>query len=256
MIDLPQFDSLGGGPYYTSGHYTGGGVNATPLINFNVQQGSTVGQAWASLASAGNDIGGTAQCIDIIVEPVWDPVNRPGYTSQVAIYNLAGADRPIAPMSWGRFNMAATTADREHDGTPGSFINVAQFYAGPGGAAGIGTVEANHASYLKYYPYWSQQYFPGQPNVAAVDAYAVQAVQLHKSGKRTFVVNPDPLRAALPFRDYQVGDRIPVFSTAGQRVGASGYQRVESIPVVVGSDGVTVVRGLLTSPDWPQDTGT
>lgn len=249
MIDMPS-------PYYTSGFYTGGGINATPSLNWNVQQGTTVGQAWQNLASAGNDIGGTAQCIDIIIEPIWDPVNRPGYTSQLAIYNLAGTEQPIAPMAWGRFNQAATTADREHDGTPTSFVNVAQFYAGPGGQAGIGTIEDNPPSIAKYYSYWSQQYFPGQPNLTAVNAYAVQTVQLQGQGKRTFTVNPDPLRAALPFRDYNIGDRIPIYSTNGQRVGASGYQRVESIPLVINSDGATSVQELLTSPDWPQDTGT
>jgi hypothetical protein len=92
--------------------------------------------------------------------------------------------------------------------------------------------------------------------VQAVEAFAVQTVQLQGQGKRTFTVDVDPLRGAMPFRDYNIGDRIPIYSTDAQRVGASGYQRVESIPVVVNSDGVTAVQGLLTSPDWPQGSGT
>ena len=262
MIDMPEFDSLGGGPYISSGHYdtsgmyAGSGIFATPPLDWNIQQGTSIGQLFSNLCSAGNDVGGTAECIDIVIQPIWDPVNRPGYTSQLSIYNLAGAVQNGCVMGWGRMNRTVTTADRQHDGTPTSFINIAQFFAGPGGEAGIATTQANLTSVLKYYPYWSQQFFPGQPNVNAATALAVQTIQLQSSGKRTFVTNPDPLRAAMPFADYDIGDRIQIYSTNAQRVGASGYQRVESIPIQVNSDGVTAVVGLLTSPDWPQgDSG-
>lgn len=247
FADIPN--SFGGTIHWDGTNET------TPTLDFKVQQGTSLGEALTQLASSGNDITGTSQCIDIIFEPIYDPLNRPGFVSQVSIYDLAGVERPEAPMAWARFTRSVKTADRQHDGTPGAFINVVQYVAGQGVALALAPVLTSFASVLKYYPYWAQQWFPAQPIAQAVEALAVQALQLHKQGKRTFLVDPDPLRAGLPFRDYAIGDRIPVFTSNALRVGSSGFQRVETIPVVIGPDGVTHVEQLLTSPDWPENEG-
>ena len=241
---------------YSGTTYWDGTNEDTPELDFVVQQGTSLGQALQNLASTGNDVEGTAQCIDIIFEPIWDPVNRPGFTSQISVYNLAGVVQPTAPMAWGRFTYTAVTAERDHDGTPGSFVNVAQFVPGQGGALDHVPPVQLAASVMKYNSSWLQQFFPSQPFVTVTNNLAIQILQLQGQGKRTFAVDPDPLRAALPFRDYNIGDRIPVFSTDSQRLAASGYQRVQTIPFQVNADGVTMVSKLLTSPDWPEATGT
>lgn len=248
-------------PAYGGTSFWSGTNEVTPTLDFVVQQGTSLGQALQNLASTGNDVQGTSQCIDIVFEPIYDPGSgisprRPGYTSQISIFNLAGIERPGAPMGWGRFNRSAMTADRQHDGTPGAFVNVAQFVAGQGGDLALVTPLDAAASVAKYGSYWLQKFFPGQPFASVVNNLAVQALTLQKQGKRTFLVDPDPLRAGMPFRDYAIGDRIPVYSTKAQRVPEAGLERVQTIPLVIGADGVTSVSKLLVSPDWPGDTNT
>jgi hypothetical protein len=228
----------------------------TPELDFRVAQGTTLGALLQQLASAGNNIEGTSQCIDIVFEPIYDPADRPGFTSQISIYNLAGSDAPKVQMAWSRFQRSATTADREHDGTPGAFANVAQFVAGSGNALGLAPILDNPASVAKYGGYWLQKFYPGQFLEQVVENLAVQALQLQKQGKRTFLVDVDPLRAGMPFRDYAIGDRIGIWSPDDQRVAASGLQRVQTVPLHIGPDGVCTVSQLLTSPDWPQNEGT
>lgn len=253
LVDIPA--SYGGAA--SSGLWAGT-QETTPFLDWLVQQGTTLGDALTQLASAGNDTTGTSLCIDIIFEPIYDPRNRPGYINQVSIYHLAGSEKPAAPMGWGCFNRTATTADREHDGTPGSFINVANFFAGQGGTPIPFDPTVNEApdSIATYYPSMSTQFFPSALTEQQVTPLAVQAITLYKQGKRTFLVDVDPLRGALPGRDYNIGDRVPVLSTDAQRIAATGFQRVQAIPVQINSDGVTSVKQLLTSPDWPGDENT
>lgn len=253
LIDLPSaYPGVApwSGTYYTG--YNTGSYTHTPILAWTIQAGTTLGELFQQLTSAGNDTAGTAVAFDIIMEPVWDHENRPGCINQISIYPLAGSVIPTAPMAWGRFTRSATTADREHDGTPGSFINVAQYVAGQAGQLDTAMKFPNLPSINEYYSYWAQQFFPSQPFAPAVENLAVQAITLYKQGKRTFAWDPDPLRAALPGRDYNIGDRIAGYSSSGQRVGAGGYFRVQTIPVVINPDGVTSVSKLLVSPDWPQ----
>jgi hypothetical protein len=240
-------------------HWTGTN-EVTPLLNFRLQQGVSLGQALAQLCTAGSNVEGTSQCIDILFEPIYDPINRPGYVSQISVYDLAGIERPGAPMAWSRFTRSSTTADRQHDGTPGAFVNVAQYVPGQGTPLLPGQIVTNPSSIAKYYPYWEQRWFPGQPFATVTKNLSIQTLQLRKQGKRTFMVDPDPLRAAMPFRDYTIGDRIPIYTpgvtsgrATGLRVAEAGFERVETIPLVIGPDGVTRVNQLLVSPDWPQD---
>lgn len=234
---------------------SGGVIEDTPVIDYNVQQGSSVGDNWNNLLAAGTDpnpgTGPVDAGVDIVLQPIYDPVNRPGYTHNLCVYSLAGTERYGSSMAWGTFTRTSTTADREHDGTPSAFINVANYYAGQGGPP-VGLV-TNGASVDKYLAYWAQQFFPSQPDALAVQAMAQQALVLAKQGKRTFTLNPDPMRAIQPFIGYNIGDRIPVLAPDALRVEASGLQRVEGIPLVVSPDGITRVTGLLTTPDWRGD---
>lgn len=241
-----------GGTSFWAG--SGGVREATPVIDYVVQQGATLGQVWNDLVGTDDPDPGSdpTRGMDIVLSAIYDPINRPGYTHNLSIYNLAGVDRPASPMAWGAFTRTSITADRQHDATPGSFINVANFYAGQGGPpAGPGGLPiVNTPSVDTYLAYWASQFFPNQFNAKAVTAYAQQALTLAKQGKRTFTLNPDPLRAVPPFVGYDIGDRIPVITRNSLRVVSGGLQRVQSIPLQVTPDGITRVNGLLTSPDY------
>lgn len=238
------------GPTYGGTTFWAGTLEATPPIDFVVQQGQTVGDAWNQLLTAGEELGsgGSSGGIDIVLQPIYDPVNRPGYTHDLSVFNLAGVDQHGAPMAWGEFTRTATTADRQHDGTPGAFVDYADFFAGQGGP-GNGPIQ-NASVSSKYLRYWSQQWFPQQPNAFVVQAMAQQVIQLQAQGKRTFTVNPDPLRAIGPFVGYNLGDRIPILAPNRLRVAATGLQRVQGIPLEINPDGVARVNALLTTPDW------
>jgi hypothetical protein len=189
---------------------------------------------------------------DIILTPIYDPVNRPGYTHELSIYRLAGQDLTVSPIAWGEFVRSSSTADRQHDGTPGQFVNVADFHVGMGGYPVPigGPPPSNTDSITLYRTYWETKFFPSQTSGAATLALAQQELQLRKQGKRTFTTNPDPLRSGVPIRDYNIGDRIPLNVTNSLRVLARGHQRIQTIPVDVNPDGMTRVQNLLTSPDW------
>ena len=236
------------GPGYGGTTFWGGVIESTPPIDYTVQQGQTVGQVWTDLLSAGTNPSGGPGGVDIVLTAIYDPVNRPGYTHELSIYNLAGIDRPYTPMSWGTLNRTSITADRQHDATPGSFVNVAKGYAGQGGPGNTPVVNAPSVNDFLYY--WTQQWFPNQPDAVAVQAIMHQMIVLNKQGKRTFTLNPDPLRARQPFVGYNIGDRIPVNAPKSLRVVSAGYQRVQTIPLEVNPDGVTRVNNLLTSPDY------
>lgn len=250
------------GPTYGGTIHWTGTIEDTPIIDFNVQQGTTLGEAWNQLVATGDPSGGPGG-IDIVLEPIYDPgtaamPTRPGFASQLSIYNLAGTTKPSALMAYARLNRSAAHASRQHDGTPGNFVNVADFHIGQGGnpVPLLGPPPRNAASVAKYQPYWQSQFATDQLFVQAVAAMEQQALTLGKQGKRTFTLVPDPLRAPAPFRDYTIGDRIPLYTSNKLRVGASGYQRVQTINLQVNPDGITSVSELLTTPDWRGDTGT
>lgn len=242
-----QYQDYGGTAFYA------GTLEQTPAIDFQVQQGTSVGSAWDQLLAAATSTTDPSsdEGLDIVLTPIYDPVNRPGYTHELNVFNLAGVERPGSPMAWGMFNRSAETFDRQHDGTPSAFVNVADFYAGQGGP-GVGQV-VNAASVAKYLPYWSQQWFPQQPDAMSVLAMAQQVIQLQKQGKRTVVLNPDPLRAIGPFTGYNIGDRLPVYAPSKTRTTTAGLLRVQGIPLVINPDGVARVNGLLMTPDWRGD---
>ncbi len=230
-----------------------GVIETTPIVDFNVQQGTMVGDVWNQIVALDDPSGGTnlGGC-DIVLTPIYDPVNRPGYTHELSIYNLAGDDLNVSPVAWGQFVRSATTADRQHDGTPGQFVNVADGHIGQGGypVPLLGPPPSNSASVALYRPYWESKFYPQFIFESQVTAVEQQTLLLRKQGKRTFTVDVDPLRSGVPLKDYNIGDRIPLNVPSALRVKATGRQRIQTIPIDVNPDGMTRVQGLLTSPDW------
>jgi hypothetical protein len=117
------------------------------------QQGQSVADVWTAVEQAGN--------CDLILTPIYDPINRPGYTHELSIYRLAGEDLYDVVFGWDVLNRNLGKIERMHDGTPGSFFNVVQWYAGQGGppVPSTGPLE-NAASVPRSARYWSQQFFP------------------------------------------------------------------------------------------------
>jgi hypothetical protein len=227
--------------------FWGGTIETTDPIDFTIQQGTMVGEAWSTLEQTGN--------LDIVLTPIYDPLRRPGYTHELSVYRLAGTERYGAIFGWDRLNRAVAQIERMHDGTPGSFFNKVQYYAGQGGPpVPLTGPLVNTESVAAFGSYWAQQFFPAltdtDPTGAAVLALAAQALVLAKQGKRTLTITPTPERAPVPFLAYDVGDRVPVYASSRLRVTADGLQRVQGMPIQIADDDIERIGGLLCSPDW------
>jgi hypothetical protein len=238
------FAFIDAGTTYGGTAFYGGTIEPTPAIDYHVDSGKMVGEVWSELTDMGN--------CDIVLTPIYDPANRPGYTHELNVYNLAGEEKSAVVFAWDRFMRQVSKIQRQHDGTPGNFINVVQYFAGSGGGFPV-PLQTNDPSIAVFLEYWSQQFFPAQPigDGSAVIALASQALSMAKQGKRTMVLSPSPIRSPIPFLEYGLGDRVAVYTTDRLRVESTGYtQRVQAIPIEIDDDGVSHVNGLLCSPDW------
>lgn len=234
------------GVAYGGTAFWGGVIESTPEINMTFQRGGMVADAWNQIEET--------QSAEFVLTPIYDPVNRPGYTHELSVYRYAGSEKRNAVFAWDELNHSLTTISRVHDGTPGSFFNTVQYYAGLGGFPVPPTPLVNNASVTDFGVYWAQQFFPSlannDPLGVTVFALAQQALRLAKQGKRTLTLNPIPERGPIPLDHYDIGDRVPVHASANLRVTSDGLQRVEAMPFDISDDGIEHIAGLLVSPDW------
>lgn len=248
-IDAQGFAFVDAGTAWGGTSYYGGTIETTDDLVFTVQQGATVGEVWQQLCDTGT--------MDIVLTPIYDPTRRPGYTHELNIYRLAGNDLPGVVFGWDKMNRALTTIDRLHSGTPGDMVNQILYFAGQG--APVGTTLTNQTSVDAFGIYWSTQVFPALtlPGNQTPQLLAAQALRLGKQGKRTLTVNPTPERAPVPLTEYDVGDRVGVWTSNRLRVASSASfvqptqaQRVEVIPIVIDDDGIERIQAMITSPDY------
>lgn len=248
----------GGTPEYDARLAAGDVVlQTTPTIDFHVDAGQMVADAWDNLCQAGN--------LDIVLTPIYDPSrsitpHSDGetyyFTHELNIYSLAGKYRPNARFTWNRLNRSAANVERMHDATPGAFFDKVQYYAGQGGFPVPSTGPLVNADALAAFgSYWATQFWPEQTATIILDgpmtlALATQALTLAKQGTRTITITTIPERAPIPILGYQVGDFVPIYISDALRVESDGYQRVQTIPVAIDDDGIETVAGLITSPDW------
>ena len=225
-----------GATYAGTGFYTGT-IEPTVAIDINFQQGCSVGEAWSQLVEL--------DVLDIVLTPIWDPINRPGYCVQMNIYPQAGEAQDEAIFAWDEPSHSLVGITRLQDGAQRS--NVVFYRAGMGGVAGAAAIQEDMTSISRYREYWRQQFYPKQSIVSAVEALAQSQLQLTKNGKETVTISPAPERAPLVFQEYFLGDRVPVYASSNLREALAGYQRIYGIPLMISDDGVEEVRQMLTS---------
>lgn len=244
FIDYPT--SMGGTAFY--GTTTPAVVERCSPIAMQIQQGMSVAALWTELCDSG--------VCDIILFPIWDPINRPGYTHEVGIYNLAGVDRPTAIFGWDSYGRSTRKIDRLHSAVPGDYFNKGQYFVGQGGFPVPIPAYENGAAIADFLTYWVTQFTPSQPDVSPfgniVEGLLVQAVLQAKQGKRTITIDTIPERSPNPLLDYGLGDRVVVHASDNLRAPADGFVRVETIPIEISDDGIEDVASLLVAPDWRQ----
>lgn len=238
-IDAEGTVYVDAGTTYSGTAFYDGDFEDCPEVDINFPPGTMVGEAWTTLCSMAK--------IDIILSPLWDPANRPGYLAQMNTYPLAGEEKPTAIFGWDKAPRSLVGVTDLEDGTQRA--NLVQYFAGQGGPAV--TPAEDTTSQGKYGVYEALQHFPGIEGdgwTAAVEALAEAEVALRANGQRTVTISPAPERSPSPFTDYYLGDRVPVVSSNRLRKALDGYQRVYGIPVEVDDNALETVRSLLASP--------
>jgi hypothetical protein len=214
-----------------------GQIDTTPQIDINFEQGLSVGEAWQQVCDL--------NVADIILTPIYDPINRPGYLCELNVYELAGVQQDAAIFAWDMPSRSLTGISRLRDGT--TRANKVQFFIEQGGAAV--TLQTNASSVTRYGQYWAQQFFPGQSVVAAVVSLAQLQLALRANGKVTVTIDPAAERSPDPFTEYFLGDTVPIYASTNLREALTGYQRIYGIPIDIDDNGVENIRQLLTSPE-------
>jgi hypothetical protein len=241
LDNLPNmFKGVDAGLTFGGTGFYAGTIEDTEHIDISFPWGTTLGQAWTQLTDTGT--------LDIVLTPIYDPINRPGYIAELNIYNLAGQNRPSMAFGWDRAPRSITDISRLIDGT--TRANHVQYFLGVGGNPV--TAYEDLTSIAKYKEYWTLQFWPGQQVLAAVEALAQAQLALRANGRVTHTLNPAPERSPSPWIQYNLGDRVPVYASGGEyggfRQDLSGYQRVYGFPIQIADDQLEAVVGLLASP--------
>lgn len=211
-----------------------GTLETTAALDINFQQGTSVGQAWQQLVETNT--------LDIVLDPIWDPVNRPGYLCELNIYDQAGSTRDASVFTWDKTARSLVSLQRAIDGTRRA--NRVQYFQDQGGDPV--TLQSDATSIARYGEYWDQQFFPNQTVDAAVESLAALVLELRKNGKYTVTFSPAPERMPLLFTEFFLGDRVPVHASSKFRDKLSGYQRIYGIPIDIDDNGVERIREMIT----------
>lgn len=234
FIDWGQ---VSGGAFYN------GTIEAIPLpYVFARSNGTTIGQ-WL------RDITAEGLC-DIVLKPVWDPVNRPGILCELSIYAKAGSVKYDTSFAWDTFPRTATGIDRLVDGTQRA--NNVQLYQSRGGPPV--PLKLDMASLAKFRTYYKSQYFPGQGGyVENLENLATAQLLLRTTGVETITVSPTPERAKVPLLDYNCGDTVRVAISNRLRKSLDATYRVLQIPIDISDEGVEQVQQLTLKKFLPSD---
>ncbi len=221
----------------------GAAINFEPTL--------TVGEAWQQLMQTGT--------IDILLNPIYDPLARPGKVVELQIGPQLGQLRANAVMGWDIGPNSITDISRMVDGT--RLADVIEFITGFGVRS---LPQFDSDAIAKYGQWWSTQVLTGDEDAELVAMYAVIQLALRRNGARNLSFSPAPEWGLLSLRDYALGDFVPVWASRNLRepIGvdypsfdpdapgdSAGFQRVYQIPIGLDDDGTERVRGIVTSQD-------
>lgn len=205
-------------------------------ISYTIQQGTSLGTLLTDLAATG--------VCDIIIDPIYDPVSKPGVVGTINVYAKAGSYKPTAVFSWDKPGRSLTGVSKLKDGTKRA--NKIRYYGAQGGSP---TPPAtNTTSQATYGLYEDQQFFPQviQPYMyPLIQAVAADEIALRKDGAISVTVDPASGRAPRPFQDYSLGDWTPMLWSDNLREESILVQRIVGIPITLTDDGVETIENLI-----------
>lgn len=237
-IDVPA--AYGGSGFYgTDANIQPGG---TDPITITFAQGLSVGEAWTQLTDT--------QSMDIVLRPIFDPINRPGYTSELGIHGPSGnnpgvgIDRPGAIFGWDKAPRSAVGIDRLEDGT--QRMNSAQYFLQSG--VPLDPI-LNAASIAKFGEYWGMQTMPAVTAISLLLSIVQGELQTRKQRATTINVAVTPQRGPVVFNEYDIGDTVRLYASSRLRKPITTKGRIYSIPIDIGDDNIETVSALDFSSD-------
>lgn len=214
-----------------------GTIETTEVLEIVFQQGMSLGEAMDQLVETGT--------MDILLDPVYDPLNRPGIIGDLSVFVQAGSNQYGAIFAWDKPSRSLVTLDRETDGNERA--NRVQYYAGQGGPAV--PLQSDTAAVAEFGEYWSQQFFPGIDEAAAVEAIAASQLRLRSRGLVSYLMSPAPERSPVPFVEYDIGDYVAIYGSDQMREETATMKRVHTIPLAIGNDQMEAPANIVVADD-------
>ncbi len=241
QLDLAILESGFFTDYGQTAYYGGTIETCDPLpddgdgVSLRVTAGTSIGELLDTLVATGT--------CDVVFDPIYDPVNRPGILCEMSIYQRAGTFRPNAVMGWDRWPRSVVQLSRQIDGTQRA--NRMRFFT----SQGLPVPEQDDAaSIAKFGDYWASQNLSGALSLAAVRTIAERQLALLKAGQITYSLTPAAERAPLLFEEYREADTVPIYASERFRAPVDEQVlRIESIPIVIGDDELERVNAMLVS---------
>lgn len=185
-------------------------------------RGTSVGQAWQQLVDTGT--------LDIVLKPIWDPINRPGYLAELNIYQNAGGSPADAytngypTFRWDRTAHNLVSIGRQIDGRERA-NRIRAFTGGTGAASNpwdppghlgdIDTVSpdteatwSSSTSAQRFGESWYQQTYTRQTAGETVGRQAADDLFRRNQGLRTWTFAPTPEFSPRPWLDYDLGSYV------------------------------------------------
>lgn len=228
-----------------------GFIADTAPIDYTLERGKTVGEAWEDLCATG--------LLDLEITPVYDIDERPGYVGQLNVYSQPpdtgqprGQERPRAIFSWAKPPRTLSGIRRHIEGRQRA--NWIQFYTRYGQVPAGLLDDAD--SIAKYGQYEYVQFFPDMVDGDRVTEWATSQIDLRKRGIRSVTPLPAQQQPPLLWDEFFVGDLVPVYApnklreTIPDADAPNVYKRVYGITIdLTDPDAYEVISDVRVSED-------
>jgi hypothetical protein len=189
-------------------------------------RGTSVGQAWEQLVDTGT--------LDIVLTPIWDPLNRPGYCAELNVLSLLGGDPGFGSVltgfpsfRWDRTGRHLVRINHLQEGRERA--NRIRAFSGGTGAASNPWDPPGHVGHLgggspdleatwsdgsssaRFGESWLQQTYVRQVGAETVSRQAEDELRRRRTGARTWRLLPTPEFSPRPFQDYMPGSYLSFY---------------------------------------------
>lgn len=217
-----------------SGSLYQGTIETLPPITHLFQKEQSIGEGFDNLCARG--------VVDIVIDPIYDPVNRPGIVGELSIYNLVGDLKPEAIFAWDKPSRSTVEISRNINGNERA--NNIRLHAGQGGASEVVSTVVSTPSVVRFGEYWQTQFYVAENQEESISEYAQQLLDQFAEHAKTVTVTVAPERCPDPFLEWFVGDLVRVFASKKFRSIQEGFQRAIAFELAIGNTALETVTNL------------